>query len=87
MARADREWLNQLVTRRESPADFKRALARQPDDVKVVIRAHPAGPLDHHWKSVPHIGLTGGYNHLRLRFEHDVSGRTFRVSPARGGHR
>jgi threonine dehydrogenase-like Zn-dependent dehydrogenase len=38
LARADRSWLAGLVTRREPPAEFKRALARQPDDVKVVIQ-------------------------------------------------
>jgi threonine dehydrogenase-like Zn-dependent dehydrogenase len=38
LAQADRSWLSGLVTRRESPADFKRALSRQPDDVKVVIQ-------------------------------------------------
>jgi threonine dehydrogenase-like Zn-dependent dehydrogenase len=38
LAHADREWLGHLVTRRESPADFRRALARQPDDIKVVIQ-------------------------------------------------
>ena len=38
LARADRAWLGRLVTRREPPADFMRALQRQPDDVKVVIQ-------------------------------------------------
>jgi len=38
LARTDHSWLACLVTRRESPAEFKRALARQPDDVKVVIQ-------------------------------------------------
>ena len=38
LARADREWLGKLVTRREAPADFKQALARQLDDIKVVIQ-------------------------------------------------
>jgi threonine dehydrogenase-like Zn-dependent dehydrogenase len=38
LAHSDREWLARLVTRREPPAEFKRALARQPDDVKVVIQ-------------------------------------------------
>jgi threonine dehydrogenase-like Zn-dependent dehydrogenase len=36
--RTDHTWLAHLVTRREPPAEFKRALARQPDDVKVVIQ-------------------------------------------------
>jgi len=38
LARADRAWLARLVTRHESPADFMRALNRQPDDIKVVIQ-------------------------------------------------
>jgi glucose 1-dehydrogenase len=38
LARADCSWLARLVTRREPPAEFKRALARQPDDIKVVIQ-------------------------------------------------
>jgi len=38
LARADRGWLARLVTRREHPAAFERALARQPDDIKVVIQ-------------------------------------------------
>jgi threonine dehydrogenase-like Zn-dependent dehydrogenase len=38
LARTDQSWLARLVTRREPPAEFKRALARQPDDVKVVIQ-------------------------------------------------
>jgi hypothetical protein len=38
LAHADRSWLARLVTRREPPAEFKRALARQPDDIKVVIQ-------------------------------------------------
>jgi threonine dehydrogenase-like Zn-dependent dehydrogenase len=38
LARTDHAWLARLVTRREPPAEFKRALARQPDDVKVVIQ-------------------------------------------------
>jgi threonine dehydrogenase-like Zn-dependent dehydrogenase len=38
LARADRQWLGRLITRRESPASFARALARQPDDIKVVIQ-------------------------------------------------
>jgi len=37
LARADRAWLSRLVTRREKPEDFARALARSADDVKVVI--------------------------------------------------
>jgi threonine dehydrogenase-like Zn-dependent dehydrogenase len=38
LARADRSWLARLVTRRERPEDFERALQRQPDDIKVVIQ-------------------------------------------------
>jgi len=38
LARADRAWLARLVTRRAAPADFARALERQPDDIKVVIQ-------------------------------------------------
>jgi threonine dehydrogenase-like Zn-dependent dehydrogenase len=38
LARADVAWLSQLVTRREKPADFSKALDRQPDDIKVVIQ-------------------------------------------------
>jgi len=38
LARADVSWLSQLVTRRERPEDFMRALAREPDDIKVVVQ-------------------------------------------------
>jgi threonine dehydrogenase-like Zn-dependent dehydrogenase len=38
LARADVAWLSQLVTRREKPGDFAKALARQPDDIKVVLQ-------------------------------------------------
>jgi glucose 1-dehydrogenase len=37
LARADREWLAGLITRREPPDEFMRALRRQPEDIKVVI--------------------------------------------------
>lgn len=37
LARADRSWLEQLVTRRVAPSDFGRALEREDDDIKVVI--------------------------------------------------
>jgi glucose 1-dehydrogenase len=37
LARADRSWLARLVTRRERPEDFKQALQRQADDIKVVM--------------------------------------------------
>ena len=38
LARADRQWLDRLITRRERPEDFKKALERSPDDIKVVIQ-------------------------------------------------
>jgi glucose 1-dehydrogenase len=38
LARADRSWLAQLVTRRERPADFAKALERTANDIKVVIQ-------------------------------------------------
>jgi threonine dehydrogenase-like Zn-dependent dehydrogenase len=38
LARADRQWLSRLITRREKPEDFMQALERQPDDIKVVIQ-------------------------------------------------
>ena len=38
LARADRKWLGRLITRRERPEAFARALERQPDDIKVVIQ-------------------------------------------------
>jgi threonine dehydrogenase-like Zn-dependent dehydrogenase len=38
LARADRAWLEQLLTRREAPADFAAALDRRPDDIKVVVQ-------------------------------------------------
>jgi threonine dehydrogenase-like Zn-dependent dehydrogenase len=38
LARADRSWLARLVTRRERPEDFTRALERTADDVKVVVQ-------------------------------------------------
>jgi threonine dehydrogenase-like Zn-dependent dehydrogenase len=37
LARADRGWLARLITRREPPEAFMRALQRQPDDIKVAI--------------------------------------------------
>jgi glucose 1-dehydrogenase len=37
LARAERSWLEQLVTRRVGPETFERALERQPGDIKVVI--------------------------------------------------
>jgi glucose 1-dehydrogenase len=38
LARADPKWLSRLITRREKPEDFKQALERKPDDIKVVIQ-------------------------------------------------
>jgi threonine dehydrogenase-like Zn-dependent dehydrogenase len=38
LARADRSWLARLITRRERPEDFERALQRQADDIKVVVQ-------------------------------------------------
>jgi len=38
LLQADREWLGRLITRREKPEDFEKALARTPDDIKVVIQ-------------------------------------------------
>jgi threonine dehydrogenase-like Zn-dependent dehydrogenase len=38
LARADRKWLGRLITRREKPENFKQALERRPDDIKVVIQ-------------------------------------------------
>jgi threonine dehydrogenase-like Zn-dependent dehydrogenase len=37
LARADREWLARLVSRRVRPEDFSRAFERSSDDVKVVL--------------------------------------------------
>ena len=38
LARADRSWLGRLITRRERPEDFMKALHRAPDDIKVVLQ-------------------------------------------------
>ena len=38
LARLDRKWLSHLITRREKPENFKQALERKPDDIKVVIQ-------------------------------------------------
>ncbi len=38
LGRADKEWLSRLITRREKPENFKEALERKPDDIKVVIQ-------------------------------------------------
>ena len=37
LARADRSWLEQMVTRRVRPDDVDQALTRTPDDIKVVM--------------------------------------------------
>ena len=37
LARADRSWLEQLVTRRVGPDDVDQALTRQPDDIEVAV--------------------------------------------------
>jgi threonine dehydrogenase-like Zn-dependent dehydrogenase len=42
LARADRSWLARLITRRESPEDFRRALQRTPEDIKVIIQFEEA---------------------------------------------
>jgi len=38
LARADRKWLSRLITRIEKPDNFKQAMERKPDDIKVVIQ-------------------------------------------------
>jgi threonine dehydrogenase-like Zn-dependent dehydrogenase len=38
LARADRKWLERLITRREKPENFKQALDRKPDDIKVIVQ-------------------------------------------------
>jgi glucose 1-dehydrogenase len=38
LARADRDWLSRLITRRVPPENFMQALERTPDDIKVVIQ-------------------------------------------------
>ena len=38
LARADRSWLARLITRRERPEEFARALQRDPADIKVVVQ-------------------------------------------------
>jgi len=38
LARADRKWLERLITRRERPEAFMQALRRDADDIKVVIQ-------------------------------------------------
>jgi threonine dehydrogenase-like Zn-dependent dehydrogenase len=38
LAKADRSWLDRLITRREQPENFASALHRKDDDIKVVIQ-------------------------------------------------
>ena len=38
LARADHAWLKKLLTRREAPEQFDRALQREADDIKVVVQ-------------------------------------------------
>jgi len=38
LAHSDREWLSRLITRREKPENFKQALEKSPDDVKVILQ-------------------------------------------------
>ena len=38
LGRLDPAWLSRLITRYETPENFKHALERQPDDIKVVIQ-------------------------------------------------
>ncbi len=38
LARADRSWLARLITRRERPEDFSKALERRSEDIKAVIQ-------------------------------------------------
>ena len=38
LSRTDHAWLSRIVTRREPAAEFKRALTRQPDDIKVIVQ-------------------------------------------------
>jgi glucose 1-dehydrogenase len=38
LAKADRNWLAKLITRRETPENFMNALERKPDDIKVIIQ-------------------------------------------------
>jgi threonine dehydrogenase-like Zn-dependent dehydrogenase len=38
LARADHSWLARLITRRVRPEDFRQALERKPDDIKVIVQ-------------------------------------------------
>jgi threonine dehydrogenase-like Zn-dependent dehydrogenase len=42
LAKADRAWLARVVSRRVPLAQWKEALTRQPDDVKVIVEVNPA---------------------------------------------
>jgi threonine dehydrogenase-like Zn-dependent dehydrogenase len=42
LARADRNWLARLITRREKPENFMNALRRTSDDIKVAVQFAPA---------------------------------------------
>jgi glucose dehydrogenase-like enzyme len=59
LARTDHSWLERLVTRREPPAEFKRALARQLDDIKVVISSRKPDRED--WLELRQHSLAGPY--------------------------
>ncbi len=38
LSRANPKWLEQLITRREKPENFRKALNREPDDIKVIVQ-------------------------------------------------
>ncbi|MBP1692011.1 MAG: tdh 2 [Bacteroidetes bacterium] len=38
LAKANRKWLEGLITRREKPENFQQALERKPDDIKVILQ-------------------------------------------------
>ncbi len=38
LARANPKWLERLLTRREKPENFRKALNREPDDIKVIVQ-------------------------------------------------
>jgi len=38
LARMDPDWLSRLITRRETPENFRQALERKPDDIKVILQ-------------------------------------------------
>jgi threonine dehydrogenase-like Zn-dependent dehydrogenase len=42
LARADRDWLSRLVSRRVAPDRIQDAFDRGPDDIKVVVEFSPA---------------------------------------------